>query len=228
MRDPYIFPDEKTRTYYLYCATRQKADRPNGKHGLKMYKSRDLKTWEGPYMVYESVDSEWADASHGIWAPEMHEYKGKYYLFATFTNEKSPLSQQLPGRPFLHRRATALLVADTPEGPFVPLTGKPHTPADWMSLDGTLYVENGKPYMVFCHEWTQVTDGTMELLPLSEDLYTPEGTPVTMFRAKDASWVQSLDMYKGKEVEGYVTDGCFLHRNANGNYCLCPTMEDRD
>ena len=38
VRDPYIFPDEKTQTYYLYCATRQKADRPNGKHGLKMYK----------------------------------------------------------------------------------------------------------------------------------------------------------------------------------------------
>lgn len=220
VRDPYIFPDEKTQTYYLYCATRQKADRPNGKHGLKMYKSRDLKTWEGPYMVYESVDSEWADASHGIWAPEMHEYKGKYYLFATFTNEKSSLPQQVPSRPFLHRRATVLLVSDTPEGPFVPLTGKPHTPADWMSLDGTLYVENRKPYMVFCHEWTQMTDGTMELLPLSEDLYMPEGTPVTMFRAKDASWVQSLDMYKGKKVEGYVTDGCFLHRNANGKLIM--------
>ena len=86
-------------------------------------------------------------------------------MFATFTNEMTPHSQQLPGRPFLLRRASALLVAYTPEGPFVPLTGKPHTPADWMSLDGTLYVENGKPYMVFCHEWTQVTDGSMDMLP---------------------------------------------------------------
>ncbi|WP_418661503.1 hypothetical protein [Bacteroides ilei] len=66
VRDPYIFPDEKMQTYYLHCATRQKAGRPNGKHGLKMYKGRDLKMWEGPYMVYESVDSEWVDASHGI------------------------------------------------------------------------------------------------------------------------------------------------------------------
>ena len=153
MRDPFILPDKNTNTYYLYCASREKSDRPNGRHGLKMYKSKDLKYWEGPYMIYEAKDSEWCDASHGIWAPEVHEYRGKYYLFATFTNELSPLSINIPDRPFVHKRGTTILVADTPEGPFVPLSMSPHTPKEWMSLDGTLYVENGKPYMIFCHEW---------------------------------------------------------------------------
>jgi hypothetical protein len=28
-----------------------------------------------------------------------------------------------------------------------------------MALDGTLWVEDGVPYMIFCHEWIQITDG---------------------------------------------------------------------
>lgn len=220
LRDPYIYPDRKTDTYYLYCGTRNKQDRPLGRNGLKMYKSKDLKTWIGPYMVYEEKGSKWADPKHWIWAPEMHEYKGKYYMFATFTNDDAQLPIQIHGRPVLHRRGTAVLVADTPEGPFMPISSDTHTPSDWMSLDGTLYVENGIPYMVFCHEWTQTKDGTMEYVPLTGDLSGTDGTPVTMFKATDAPWVASLDTYKNKPVEGYITDGCFLHRNSNGKLIM--------
>lgn len=220
LRDPYIYPDRKTDTYYLYCGTRNKQDRPLGRNGLKMYKSKDLKTWVGPYMVYEEKGSKWADPKHWIWAPEMHEYKGKYYMFATFTNDDAQLPIQIPGRPSLHRRGTAVLVADTPEGPFMPISSDTHTPSDWMSLDGTLYVENGIPYMVFCHEWTQTKDGTMEYVPLTGDLSGTDGMPVTMFKATDAPWVASLGTYKNKPVEGYITDGCFLHRNSNGKLIM--------
>lgn len=220
IRDPYIFPDRKTNTYYLYCATRLETDRPNGRHGLKMYKSKDFKTWEGPYMVYEATECAWADPLHGIWAPEMHEYEGKYYLFATFTNNKSNLLLQMPGETGIHRRGTVILVSNTPEGPFVPLTGDVHTPVDWSSLDGTLYVENGKPYMVFCHEWSQIIDGTIEFVPLSNDLSIVEGTPITMFRATDASWVKTLEDYKKEKIGRFVTDGCFLHRNQNGKLIM--------
>lgn len=37
-------------------------------------------------------------------------------------------------------RGTQILRADKPEGPFVPLSDGPVTPADWECLDGTLYV----------------------------------------------------------------------------------------
>ncbi len=39
-----------------------------------------------------------------------------------------------------------------------------------MALDGTLWVEDGKPYMVYCHEWVELGDGTMELIELTPDL----------------------------------------------------------
>ncbi|MGD9162376.1 MAG: hypothetical protein PVG39_28460 [Desulfobacteraceae bacterium] len=37
MSDPFIFPDKKTQTYYLTSS------------GGSIYKSKDLKTWTGPY-----------------------------------------------------------------------------------------------------------------------------------------------------------------------------------
>jgi len=42
---------------------------------------------------------------------------------------------------------------------------------DRMAFDGTLWVEEGQPYMIYCHEWVQVEDGTMELVELAPDLY---------------------------------------------------------
>lgn len=62
------------------------------------------------------------------------------------------------------KRGTAILVADRPEGPYEPWSEGPVTPEDWLSLDGTLYVdEAGDPWMVFCHEWVQIQNGTVDV-----------------------------------------------------------------
>ena len=38
-------------------------------------------------------------------------------------------------------------------------------------LDGTLHVDpQGKPWFVYAHEWLQTTDGTIEALPVTDDL----------------------------------------------------------
>lgn len=220
IRDPYIYADTVTQMYYLYSATRLAPERPNGRHGVKVYRSRDLRTWEGPKLVYEVPSDSWIDFTHGVWAPEMHFYKGKYYLFATFTNEKKAL-KQVEGRPFLHRRATQILVASSPEGPFQVIgEDKPQTPDTWMALDGTLWEEDGKPYMVFCHEWTQIENGTVEAALLSEDLSDALSSPCTLFRACDASWVRSLNSYKNRPATGYITDGCFLHHLPSGKLLM--------
>ncbi len=90
-------------------------------------------------------------------------------------------------------------------GPFVPFSNKPHTPSDWSVLDGTLYVEDGVPYMVFCHEWTQIVDGTMELVQLSDNLSETTGKVARLFRASETGWVRTV------RNNGYVTDGPFFH-----------------
>jgi hypothetical protein len=93
-----------------------------------------------------------------------------------------------------------------------------------MSLDGTLWVENGTPYMVFCHEWIQVTDGTIELMQLKKDLLENDGIPQTLFSATQAKWAKSLDevgvKHENKIKKGYITDGPFLYRTNNGKLLM--------
>lgn len=108
----------------------------------------------------------------------------------------------------MYERGTYVYRADSPAGPFKSLKGTSHTPSDWMALDGTLFVEDGTPYMVFCHEWVQVVDGTMDVIQLKDDLSDTLGDPRVLFRASDAPGART-----GPQ-QGKVTDGCFLYRSA--------------
>ncbi len=97
---------------------------------------------------------------------------------------------------------------------FVAFSNKAHTPADWSALDGNLYVEDGVPYMVFYHEWTQIVDGSMELVQLSDDLSETVGEVVRLFRASEAGWVRPIRNH------GYVTDGPFFYKTESGKLLM--------
>ena len=107
--------------------------------------------------------------------------------------------------------------ADTPRGPYREHSKGRVTPEDWNSLDGTLHVDRqGRPWMVFCHEWTQIGNGTVEAVRLKKDLSGPAGKPVTLFKASEAPWVRSH--VPGEKL--YVTDGPFLLRNSRGELLM--------
>lgn len=206
IRDPYIVPVEKEGVYYMYASS---PTRENGKvyGGMVAYKSRDLKTWEGPVRVFDVPRDNWITGT--VWAPEVHKYKGKYYLFATL-NSDIKWKGDKAGHPAYTHRATQVFWSKGPEGPFLPFEQKtPFTPLDQMALDGTLWVENGVPYMVYCHEWVETMDGEMKLLQLKKDLSGPVGEPIRLFCASAAKW--STGGGNG-DVKTYVTDGCFLYR----------------
>ena len=217
IRDPYILADAGSQTYYMYAS---KSNRTDSKLGVEVYKSKDLKSWEGPIPVFNVTPEFWGNQK--VWAPEIHAYKGKYYLFVTFTSNKK--LKQIEGRPEIVNRASQILVSDSPEGPFKPFANKPHTPEEWMSLDGTLWVEKETPYLIFCREWIQVTDGTIELLKLKKDLSAPVGKPKTLFAATQAKWVKSLGdvgvTYENKLRHGYITDGPFIYRTKTGKLLM--------
>jgi len=218
IRDPYILADSSSKTYYMYASGSNRSEA--GGLGVEVYKSRNLQTWTGPNPVFTVTGNFWGNRK--VWAPEVHAYQGKYYLFVTFTSNKE--MKQIEGRPKIENRATQILVSDSPEGPFKPFANKPQTPEDWMSLDGTLWVENGTPYMVFCHEWIQITDGTIELTELKKDLSEAIGRPQTLFSATQAQWARSLDevgvKHDNKIQKGYITDGPFLYRTKNGKLLM--------
>ncbi|MBN2393780.1 MAG: glycoside hydrolase family 3 C-terminal domain-containing protein [Anaerolineae bacterium] len=215
VRDPFIFPDVTTQTYYLVAALPAETGR---RPAVGVYASRDLKTWQGPTVIFETSADFWAQGP--IWAPELHLYEGKYYLFVTF-NTDVPLPEGAPcpegdlpdGWPPLVKRGTQVLVADSLVGPFRPFHNHAHTPAELMTLDGTLWVEDGIPYIVYCHEWVQVQDGTVDLVRLTPDLSAIEGEPVTLFKGSDLRWARPGQ-------DRYVTDGPFLYRTKTGKLLM--------
>ena len=185
--------------------------------GVVAWKSRDLKTWEGPIRVFEVPHDNWITG--GVWAPEVHKYKNKYYLFATLNSDVRWKGQK-SGHPAYNHRATQIFWSKSPEGPFLPFESKqPHTPLDEMCLDGTLWVENGTPYMIYCHEWVQIADGGMELVQLKSDLSAPVGSSLTLFNASAADW-STGSVHKSPLPTSYVTDGCFLYRTKNGKLLM--------
>lgn len=193
IRDPFVVPVPGEQRYYLFGTTR----RPGVGPGFDGYVSTDLEHWEA-FSAFDPPAGFWADRD--FWAPEVHHYQDRWYMPASF---KSPTA----------RRATQILVADSPRGPFKPHGDGPVTPPDWECLDGTLFVDGqGAPWLVFCHEWLQVHDGEICASRLAPDLKSVIARPVVLFHASDAPWpTRKKDM---------VTDGPFLIRAGNGQLLM--------
>ncbi len=217
IRDPFILTHEGK--YYMY-GTRAIYTWGAGTkydYGFDVYISSDLENWQGPVSVFEYYDGFYG--THDFWAPEVHKYNGNFYMFATFRlNENT--------------KGTAILVSSTPDGKFTVHSNGPVTPLDWECLDGTFYLEGDTPYMVFCHEWTQIKNGTVCAIQLSKDLTHAVGEPFVLWQAGDASW-----KYDIRDYGAYVTDGPFLvKRNGklisiwssfyNGDYCEAISRSD--
>lgn len=197
IRDPFIlFENGK---YYLY-GTRAKNF---GKkvNGFDVYISDDLNEWSCPK---ECFNAEKFSLNREVcWAPEVHKYKGSFYMFATFTKDNN-------------KRGTFVLKSDLPEGPFALHSSGAVTPYEWECLDGTLYTDkNNKPYLVFCHEHTEVVDGTVCYVPLNDNLTSAAGEPVYMFSGSSPCWAD-----KKPAGEHYITDGPFMYRTKDGELLL--------
>ncbi|MBO5440507.1 MAG: family 43 glycosylhydrolase [Clostridia bacterium] len=196
IRDPFILTHNNK--YYMY-GTRAKNTwerQPLEKLGFDVYVSDDLENWSEPKQIFSYFDGFWGETQ--FWAPEVHKYNGKFYMLASFIADG-------------YERGTAIFVCDTPDGTFKEHSNGAVTPKKWGCLDGTLYVENDTPYIVFCHEWTQIQNGTICAMELSKDLKEAVGEPFELWSAGDAPWA-----YDKRGNGSYVTDGPFLVKKENG------------
>lgn len=216
IRDPFIFTDNDKGMYYMYRTSDSIMADGNVRGGVEVFTSRDLSNWEGPQTVMRIPADNGLTGT--VWAPEVHQYNGCYYLFATI-NSEIEWKKRKEGWGEYVWRGTQIFRADRPEGPFRPFSKFVTTPMDWMALDGTLWVEEGKPYMVFCHEWVQTQDGTMEAVELLPDLSAMAVAPQTLFYGSAPEWSTGLEMAPGYP-RGYITDGCFLYRTHTGKLLM--------
>ncbi|MGN0852918.1 MAG: family 43 glycosylhydrolase [Kiritimatiellia bacterium] len=203
IRDPFVLPEGDT--YYLY------ESKPwSGGKGVAVRTSKDLERWTEKEMVLQLPPEV---KNTAVWAPEVHKYAGAYWLFTTLTfdpvkpGDTDAPPYLKPIRPMLEKgfsggalqpRGVWVFRSDRPKGPFVPVKLGSVTPQEWMCLDGTLWVEDGVPWMVFCHEWCQTGNGRMMAAPMSPDLASFTAAPVELFRAACLPGA------------GHVTDGPFL------------------
>lgn len=191
IRDPFVLAENGK--YYLY-GTRA-GNWGTKTSGFDVYISDNLEDWSEPKQCFDSSAYGLNDGCN--WAPEVHKYRDKYYMFATFSERSN-----------CHKK-TYVLRSSSPEGPFVPHSTGAVTPTDWECLDGTFYLSNdNKPYIVFSHEHTQIVDGTICVARLSDDLTERIGEPVVLFSASSSG---CSDPY-GKENH-YVTDGPFIYKS---------------
>lgn len=207
VRDPYIVLDNGT--YYLYATTGEKT--------LSFYTGTDLDHWELGGVAFEIPDDSWA--CKDVWAAEVHRYKGKFYLFVS-----------LLGKDGL--RGTQIAVADTPAGPFVPLVNRPATPKGQSCIDGTLYVCEDVPYILYSHDWPDcyVAEknafvGQICAVRLSEDLTSIAGEPWVLFDSDEAPISAATpdimeQAYYGKTNIRYGTDAPFVQTLSNGSLLL--------
>lgn len=204
LRDPYIMVVNDT--YYMYGSRSGAGKGQNTRdlqNGLDVYISKDLLEWSnekslfGENGVYEEKSE--------LWAPEVYLYKDRYYMFATLKKY---------GEGDNARRGTYVFVSDTPDGKFSLYSNGAITPNEWECLDGSLYFENGKPYMVFCHEWEQAIDGKFCVIELDDELKNSVGNAKVLFAASEAKWVTSC----ANNV--YISDGPFLFKEDGILYML--------
>ena len=204
VRDPYIVVYDNN--YYMYKSDDEKS--------IIVYRSTDLKLWEEPQTAYTLSENSWGYKD--LWAPEVHLYNGKYYMFLSLLGKNE-------------LRGTEISVSDTPEGPFIPITNKPATPCGRSCIDGTLYVENETPYIVYSADWPHNYNaerdcyiGEIWALELSKDLKEGVGEPFLLFTSDEAYCAAEPNcmMWDGKEIKRYGSDAPFITKLSDGRLYL--------
>ncbi len=185
IRDPFVFVENGK--YYLLGTTG--GDCWHAGSDLTLYTSNDLENFEE---VGCMVEPETLQGYCNIWAPELHFYNGRYYLIVSLFREDIG-------------RGSMILMSDTLDGKFTPLTGEYITPKQWGCLDATLFVWQDKPYLYFSYEWTTPEgDGAIYVAELSNDLKTIVGTPKRVIDGKTSG--VAIELVSGA-YRGYVAEG---------------------
>lgn len=188
VRDPFILLCDGW--YFLY--------KNDYKNNLVCLVSKDLENWSDNVKIFNPPADFYGEKDF-FWAPECHYYEGWFYVITSCYSR------------FTKTRRISTYKAKTPLGPFEEVTAGGITPAGWDAIDGTVYIENGTPYMVFVHEWTSMPDkiGSFVYAELSKDFSSLIGEPKHMFYANEL-----------KTARSGVTDGCYLIRLDSGRLLM--------
>ncbi|MFA9390357.1 MAG: glycoside hydrolase family 43 protein [Prolixibacteraceae bacterium] len=99
----------------------------------RCYSSTDMVNWTDRGAVASLKSFGWLDKQNGAWAPQCIERNGKFYLYVP-----------------IHGEGIAVLVSDSPTGPFIDPIGKRLIDSDhvWQDIDPTVMIDDdGQAYL---------------------------------------------------------------------------------
>jgi beta-xylosidase len=232
--DPYVLHTKGK--YYMYGTG------GGAKNGFAAYSSTDLINWKDEGQVfYASNRNGWSDSTAAwngaYWAPEVYEYKGKFYMFYSAQWKQNPNKE-------LENFRIGAAVADSPTGPFIDLTNKPVFDPGYPVIDANvLFDESGKIYLYYsrcCYKhavesevatWAKqkgwfdtIEESWVYGVELKTDFSGVIGEPVLQLRPpvkmndKQADW-ESRSV-TSKEVNRRWTEGSVIFKKGETYYMM--------
>ena len=127
------------------------------------------------------------------------------------------------------------MVSDNPIGPFE-LYSEKLTPENWTCIDGTLWFEDDRAYLIYSHSFEDVLDpscadasydGEYVMQELSADMKQAVSAPAVILKARDFAWARPFPYAReefGVEGDVYFSDGpCFMKMSDGRLYMISST-----
>lgn len=232
--DPYVL--HAKGKYYMYGTG------GGAKNGFAAYSSTDLVNWEAEGQVfYANNRNGWSDSTAAwngaYWAPEVYDYKGKFYMFYSAQWRQNRNHD-------LENFRVGVAVADSPTGPFIDLTNKPVFDPGYPIIDANiLFDKSGKIYLYYsraCYKhavesevasWARqkgwfdtIEESWVYGVELKPDFSGVTGEPVLLLRPpvkmddKQAEW-ESRSV-TSKEVNRRWTEGSVIFKKGDTYYLM--------
>lgn len=181
LANPYILYDKPADLYYM-----------TGDGGA-VWRSKDMRVWEGPFDVLAPAPESWMGASPLVSSPEIHRYKERYYYMATFTRPDVVIDNA--GDNAIYRTSCEVFVSDSIMGPYTHLTkGAPLLNSAHCAAHPTFCVDDlNVGYMIYNHKGEQNGNATVQIIRLGRKLDVQIGEPYIMFRAKQNQWSNQIN-----------------------------------
>ncbi|MET6996412.1 glycoside hydrolase family 43 protein [Chitinophaga defluvii] len=233
--DPYVM-HVKGDKYYMYGTG------GIAKNGFAAYSSTDLVNWKDEGQVYYASNSGgWSDSTAAwngaYWAPEVYEYKGRFYMFYSAQWKENPNNE-------LENFRIGVAVADRPTGPFIDINNGPVFDPGYPIIDANvLFEKNGKCYLYYsrcCYKhpvesevatWAKqkgwfdtIEESWVYGVELKPDFSGVIGEPVLLLRPpvkmndQQAEW-ESRSV-TSKEVNRRWTEGSVAFKKGNTYYMM--------
>ncbi len=197
LADPFIL--EYDGTFYAYGT--------HSRSGITVYRSTDLKHWEGPCGLAQHglalhKDDSWGDRN--FWAPEVYRTDSGFVM--TYSVDEH----------------TAIAYADDPRGPFRQVEPFGVYFPGFKNIDSHIFIDDDGQAYLYWVAWYKNRGNEIFVSKLSRDLRTVMGPPIECLHSQRGTW-EVKPFPDGRESR--VTEGPFVLKY-NGIYYLTYSAND--